>query len=356
MKHKIGIVFAILFLFVLTGCSLFENQLDEPNIIEKEVVEIESTVTEVYEQAAKGCTGIYASNSKKGVASSGSGVIYKKENKTYFVVTNYHIVDDMDEYKVYLGGTKYYDAELIGYDSTNDLCVLTFSTDILGGEFYVHDIFNYPEEIVKVGQTVLAIGCPLGLSNFNSLSTGVVSRIGSTLIQTNAEVNPGNSGGGLFNLSGRLIGINSSKDVYTTGTDETTGQSTEVPVEGMGYAIPLKTIKNCITTIEKRHGAVERPTLGVTVSAYNRYLQTDAEKYLPSSLDQGVVVLEVTSGSPAAKAGVKVNDVILSLDSKSVVTLDDITEILHSKEKGETLIMKIWRSNENEPLSLTISL
>ena len=218
MKKRIfGYIGLLVCVFVLASCNLFGSTEKEPTEIEKEIpiVEIQSTITEVYNTASKGCVGIYATDGE--MASSGSGVVYKNDeaNSLYYVVTNSHVIEDMKTFKVFRGKSNYYEAKVVGNDVSNDLAVLTFSLDLFGGDVYVHDIFNYKEEIVSVGQTALVIGCPLGLDNYNTLSTGVVSMVNKTTIMTNAEMNPGNSGGGLFNAAGRLIGINTEKQVYT---------------------------------------------------------------------------------------------------------------------------------------------
>ena len=178
MKRKIiAFIFSIGVIFSLTSCfDLSGNKT--PDTIEKEptYVQIENEISAVYEQAQKGCVGIYGSNNDS--ASGGSGVVYKEENGMYYVVTNAHVIDEMTKVQIHLGGVKYYTASVVGKDTKNDIAVLKFSLDLFGGEVYVHDIFNYEsEDIVKVGQTTLAIGCPLDLDNFNVLTTGVVSKV-----------------------------------------------------------------------------------------------------------------------------------------------------------------------------------
>jgi serine protease Do len=148
----------------LASCSLTSTRyVDEINE-NTTVVQIQSSITETYNKVSKGCVGIYASNDESG--SIGSGVVYKEVNGVYYVVTNAHVVEDMNTFKIYLGGTKYYSANLVGKDTKNDIAVLTFSLDLHGGDIYVIDIFNYEiDDSIVVGQTTLAIGCPLDLQN-----------------------------------------------------------------------------------------------------------------------------------------------------------------------------------------------
>lgn len=350
------ILFGILLLimsFSLTSC--LEQLLPDTVEKEPEVVQLENTVSDIYDKVSPGCVGVYATNTNNG-ASVGSGVVYKEENGTYYLVTNHHVVKGMTTFKVYRGGTKYYRATVVGTDSHNDIAVLTFSLDLLGGEpIYINDIFSYDEEIVKVGQTAIAIGCPLGLENYNTLTTGVVSRVSKTQIQTNAEINPGNSGGGLFNLSGRLIGINTEKKTYTTATDET-GQSSTIPVEGIAYAIPLSIVKKCITDIESSKADIARPKLGITVTAINRYVsESTYVKHLPNSNDAGIIVVDAGSGV-AYDAGLKVNDIILSMNNEEVYNLDDLSYLMSLVKVGETIKLNIYRSTTGKTLELSITL
>jgi serine protease Do len=359
MKKKLGLfMLSSLLICGLTSCfSLDDNRT--PSEIQKEpdLVEIQNNITDVYEQAAKGCVGIYGTSSNS--AAGGSGVIYKEVNGTYYVVTNAHVVDEMTKVQIYLGGAKYYNATIIGKDTKNDIAVLTFSLDLFGGEVYVHDIFNYDaDESIKVGQTTLAIGCPLDLDNFNTLTTGVVSKVTYSKIMTNAELNPGNSGGGLFNLSGRLIGINTEKQVWTSSTDDY-GNAEQIPVEGVGYAVAIDVVKKCITDIESKGGDIQRPLMGITVTGVNAYLHSQSEyiNYFPQGLEFGIIVIEVSQDSAAFKAGVKTYDVITKIDGQDVTSMNTISDVLNSKLMSDSITLTIYRKqapSENKVLQLTV--
>ena len=353
-----------------SGCFPYSREEDTPAYDMKKRVspkvaqkradtlsEIQSEITEVYEQAAKGCVGIYGSSDKN--ASGGSGVIYKEVDGLYYVVTNAHVIESMTKVQVHMGGVKYYPAKVVGQDTKNDIAVLTFSLDLFGGEVYVHDIFNYDDESVKVGQTTLAIGCPLDLDNYNVLTTGVVSKVTYSQIMTNAELNPGNSGGGLFNISGRLIGINTEKQVWTTTTDSY-GNAEQIPVEGMAYAISLNVVKKCITDIEAKGGNIERPLMGVTVTSINVYLHSQSEyiKYLPTGTEFGVVVLEIANGSAAGAAGVLPYDVITKIDGQDITSMSVISDTLNSKLMSDNVTLTIYRqmaTSGNKVFEITVS-
>ncbi|MCM1130135.1 MAG: trypsin-like peptidase domain-containing protein [Roseburia sp.] len=355
LRNWIGLSLCIFCLCLVASCSFGENQ-KTPTKIEQEIVEIQNDISEIYKTISPGCVGVYATSGNKG--SVGSGVVYKKVNGLYYVVTNHHVIEDMTTIRIYRGGSRYIKAQVVGSDAKNDIAVLTFSLDLFGGsEVYIHDIFNYDEEIVSIGQTVLAIGCPLGLENFNTLTTGVVSRVTKTQIQTNAEINPGNSGGGLFNVSGRLIGINTQKEVYTTS--EENGMTVDIPVEGLGYAISLDVVKKCILDIEDKKGEISRPLLGLTVLAVNRYISpTDVEKYLkllPNTLDEALIVTEVNEGV-AKKAGILADDIIFKANDVEICNTSDLSAILNLLLTGDILKLEIYRPSVNQTMIFNITL
>ena len=339
----------------LASCSLTSTRYVDVINEDTTVVQIQSTITETYNKVSKGCVGIYASNNDSGAI--GYGVVYKEVNGLYYVVTNAHVIEDMDQYKIYLGGTSYYSANLVGKDTKNDIAVLTFNLDLHGGEIYVNDIFNYDvDDSIVIGQTTLAIGCPLDLENYNTLTTGVVSRTTFTKIQTDASLNPGNSGGGLFNIEGRLIGINTDKLVWTESQDDF-GNVESMPVEGFGYAISLPVVKKCIQDIEAKGGVVERPLLGISVIGVNIYIhsKTEEAKYLPSGLDYGIVVTDVNLTSNAGRCGIKPYDVIYEVDGVKVTSMDTISDVLNLKTMSDTIDLNVYRKSTDSYLTITVN-
>lgn len=343
--------------FSLTSC--FDDTEKTPDEIEKEptIVQIENEISTVYETASKGCVAVYATTENEG--SIGSGVIYKEENGMYYVVTNNHVVEDMTTFRIYRGGARYYRASLVGRDPKNDIAVLTFSLDLFGGdEIYVHDIFSYKEDLIKPGQTTIAIGCPLSLDYFNTVSTGVVSRVSTGIIQTNTELNPGNSGGGLFNLSGRLIGINTEKEIYTSGKNDNNAVI-QIPVEGISFAISLDVVKKCILDIEAKNDVITRPTLGISVMALNRYISNDAYEsliqYLPNTMDQGIIIQEVSDGI-AKRYGLLQHDVFLTVEGHEVTTLQELSYYLNLKMVGDTFTVTIYRQSTGKEEEIVLKL
>lgn len=357
MKKKIIFIVNILICALSLSACTSSIGIDYVETENTTYTKIENDVTSVYETVSKGCVGIYASNEDS--AGSGSGVIYKKNGDTYYVVTNAHVVEDMTTYKIYLGGIKYYTADLIGYDSTNDVAVLTFNLDLLDSdiEIYVNEISTDNTDVVSNGQTVIAIGCPLDITNYNVCSTGVVSYVESEKIMHTAAINPGNSGGGLFNLSGRLIGLNFEKEVYTTSSSES-GITTQIPVEGMGYAISMDVVKQCIDDIEEANTNVTRPLLGITVYGINTYLNTTSEylEYIPAGAEYGLVVGAVTENGNGANGGILVNDCILKVNDTTITSVTAISEVLHKSKNGDTISLYIYRKSSNEYKTLNITL
>lgn len=358
MKKKImGFILCGLVMLSLTSC------LDDTRLITKvseeaEYTQIQNNISEVYDTVYNGCVGISVSDSTK--SGSGSGVIYKydSETSTYYVVTNAHVVEGFTNINIYFGDNKYNTCNLIGYDTKNDLAVLSFTLDLLNGDLaksiYVVDIFNYEDfDVAKVGQTVLAIGCPLGLSYYNILTTGVVSSVSKTQISTDAAINPGNSGGGLFNLEGRLIGINSEKEVWTTSSGDT------IPVEGRGFAISLDVVKSCIEDIVAANDVIERPLLGVTLTTINTVINTTSS-YLPLLPESNDVVFYIVTDfanvSVAKKSGVLLNDVLLEIEGEKINTLDVVSNVLNSSQKGDTITLKVYRLTNGQAQTKEISI
>ena len=365
MKKKLlSLIVVFIGIFSLASC------MNESGVITKiseeaEYTKIENNVSEVYEKVSKGCVGILVSNQSG--SATGSGVIYKYDDSKsmYYVVTNAHVVEDMTSCKIYMGGTKYNSATILGYDSKNDIAVVTFTLDLLNQDMkdklFVNDFFNYEDnDLPSVGQTVLAIGCPLGLDNYNILTTGVVSSVSKTQISLDASINPGNSGGGLFNLAGRLIGINTEKEVWTTSVSDN-GLEEKIPVEGRGFAISLSVVKNCINDIVEKNGIVERPLLGVTVTTVNTVINPTSEYsiYLPQTDDVVFFIVtgfnnDANKSSAAFKAGIVIHDVLLEINGTKITSASDISNVLNSITKSDKVTLKVYRLVNKKPTTKEI--
>ncbi|MBE6136900.1 MAG: trypsin-like serine protease [Erysipelotrichaceae bacterium] len=372
MKKRLFLILGIFIgVISLCSCSFFGDQSTNNGVItniseEVEYTKVENDIVKVYEKVSKGCVGLAVSN--KSTAASGSGVIYKfdEATQTYYVVTNAHVIEDMTSVTICIDGNTYNTATIVGYDSKNDIGVVTFTLDIfnkaLKDYIYVNDIFNYEEnDALAVGQTVLTIGCPLGVENFNVLSTGVISQVTKSQIATDAAINPGNSGGGLFNLAGRLIGINTEKEVWTTSTNDY-GQEENIPVEGRGYAMSIAVVKQCINDIVETNGVVERPLLGITVATVNKVVNSASEyiKYLPETEDYVYFLVtgfneEIGNPSAGKTCGIELYDCIVKVNDIKVTKATDITYELNMITKKDSIKLTVYRTVAGNPKLVDIT-
>ena len=267
---------------------------------------------------------------------AGSGVILSKEG---LVVTNHHVIDKANEITVKLTNGEAYKATLIASDAQTDLAVLRIEAENL------QPAVLGDSDVMRVGETVYAIGNPLG-SLGGSVSEGIVSAKDReitidgqdmVLLQTSAAVNPGNSGGGLFNSKGELVGIVNAK---SSGQD----------IEGIGFAIPISFAKDVINDLVETGKVSGRVVLGI--SYYEIGNLSTAVKYGVNTL--GLLVGEVTPNSNASRAGIKANDVIVEVDGKQVTTSDDLKSALNKHKVGDKITFTVVRNKEYIELSVTL--
>ncbi|WP_372868087.1 S1C family serine protease [Planomicrobium okeanokoites] len=279
-------------------------------------------------------------------AGAGSGVIYKKEGDSAYIVTNNHVVEGAEQVKVTLSDGTEIDAEVLGTDIWTDLAVLkTDSAEI-------KDVAEFGDSsVLKAGEPVIAIGNPLGLQFSGSVTTGVISGTERSIpidinkdgtedwqaevLQTDAAINPGNSGGALINSQGQLIGINSMKIAQAS-------------VEGIGLAIPINSAIPIIEDLETK-GEVERPALGVSILDLQNVPAPirQNELNLPAELEKGVVVESVAKDSGAEAAGLQQSDVIVGMGGDDITSVLELRQYLYTKaEVGDTLDIKFYRGSE----------
>lgn len=311
--------------------------------------------------------GDVPSNSNSGklqTASEGSGVIYKKHNGIAYVVTNNHVVSGSNALEVILSNGKKVSAGLVGTDSTTDLAVLKISSK------NVNTVARFGNSNdIAAGQDVLAIGSPMGSEYANTVTKGIISAKKRTLkvsandddssngnsgnstttnvIQTDAAINSGNSGGPLINMAGQVIGINSMK-LSSNGE----GSS----VEGMGFSIPSNEVVRIINQLVA-HGKVVRPTLGVSMINLSN-VTSDSQKNvlkLPSSVNTGVVLMKVKSGSDADNAGLKKYDVITKLGNNKIQGTGDLKTALYKYKVGDSVKVTYYRSGTQHVATVKLS-
>lgn len=275
----------------------------------------------------------------------GSGVIFKKEDGKAYIMTNNHVISSADQLEVVLSNGKSKQAKVVGQDQISDIAVLSIEDSGVKAVIKIGD-----SNKVKLGETVIAIGNPLGLGG--TLTSGLVSYTDrmipvslnqdgiydweQEMIQTNAAINEGNSGGALVDLNGALIGINTMK-ISDTG------------VEGLGFAIPVNEAMEVVNDL-MTHGKVIRPYLGVyTLDLDNPYsdLTGDQRKELklPADVKDGALVLE--AHGPAKNAGLQLNDVIVELDETPIHSTRELRKYLFDhKQVGDIMEVSYYRNGE----------
>lgn len=347
MKKIITIILLSILGVIMIGCD--GENTKTPDVIEKEtsIIEIQSDITKMISDVEAACIAIVATTSEG--KSLGSGVIYKKEKDYYYAITNQHVVDGATSVMINLGGKKYYNAAVLGEDAKNDLAIIYFSTGVTKEELKVIPI-DENDDIIKKGQYVIAVGCPLSLTYYNYTTLGVVTKVTNSNIYHDAAINPGNSGGPLFNVSGRLVGINYAKQSVTSSDSGT------ISVEGVGFAIPMDTVRKVVSQIEKTKTAITRPLLGITVETVNRFLSSEVSvAKLPNILDQGVFVVEVSNNSNAANAGIKVDDIIYKVNDVVIEQNEDISNVLNFVLKGDSITVIVYRKVNGEFSEVTLT-
>lgn len=267
--------------------------------------------------------------------SLGSGVIVRSNG---IILTNNHVIEGADQITVVLSDRREFEATVVGRDDRTDLAVLRMKIE--GESLPALDLAN--SDGLEVGDLVLAIGNPFGVGQ--TVTSGIVSALARTsvaaadvrsFIQTDAAINPGNSGGALITSDGRLVGINSA--IYSQS-----GGSI-----GIGFAIPANLARNVLTSILSG-GKVVRPWLGASGQSVN----ADLARNLGLPRPGGVVVERVQPKSPAARAGLAVGDVILSLDGKDVVDSDELRYQLVTLPMGATPKLEVNRAGVKKTLNL----
>jgi 2-alkenal reductase len=268
---------------------------------------------------------------------SGTGFIIDADGH---VVTNWHVVNGGQEFLVILSNGERRPAVLVGSDRISDLAVVKFDGDVpaFAG-------FGNSDEL-QVGETVLAIGSPLGTYT-NTVTEGIVSALGrdlpqsnyNNLIQHDAAINPGNSGGPLFNLSGQVIGVN------TLGVSEENGQT----IQGLFFALPGNQVQNIAMRLIA-DGRVVYPFFGITYQTIN--WQIAAQANFP--VDNGVYITEVSPGGPAEAAGFIAGDIVIAIDGVAVDERNAFAEVLFMHQPGDTVTVEINRGGESITLQLTL--
>lgn len=296
------------------------------------------SLQEIYEKNIPSVVSITASAA--GSTATGTGVILSKKG---YLVTNYHVIEDAQNLTVRLTDERELEAAVVGTDPVSDLAVLYIQAEGLT-EAQFGD-----SDALRVGDAVVAIGDPLGVELRGTMTNGIVSAInrdvsvnGRTmnLIQTNAALNSGNSGGPLINGYGQVVGINTMK--IGAFTDKS-------GVEGLGFAIPSATVKEIVNQIICQGYVSGRPWLGIKGESFSSFYQRFYR------VPAGLYITEVQSGSPAEAAGIVAGDILMRVDGALISTMDDLNNLLYAHQVGDELSLVVYRAAEQASVTVTLT-
>ncbi|MBO1514932.1 serine protease [Metabacillus sp. BG109] len=315
-------------------------------------VEVNTAITGIVDEVSDAVVGVVNLQeagfwNETGEAGTGSGVIYKKDGKNAFVVTNHHVIAGASQVEISLSDGTRVPAEILGSDELTDLAVLRVDSEKIKQVAQFGD-----SDKVKPGEPVIAIGNPLGLQFSGSVTQGIISGTeraipidsngdgqvdwNAEVIQTDAAINPGNSGGALINIDGKVIGINSMKIAQSA-------------VEGIGLAIPANLAIPIIEDLET-YSEVRRPYMGIAMRSLNEVSSYHWEQTLklPKDIESGIVVMSVEPISPAAQAGLQELDVITEFAGQEVKDIIELRKILYKQEVGNTVEFTYYRGGEKQ--------
>ncbi len=293
---------------------------------------------------------------KKQLYSTGSGFIYKKDGNKAYILTNNHVITSGDYITVVLSTDEEVEVKVKGTDSYSDLAVLEIDASKIKSVASIGKSEN-----ARVGDTVFAIGAPVnaetyawtvtrgvlsgkdrlvGMSTSNQNSLFTTSDVMISVLQTDAAINSGNSGGPLCNANGEVIGITSMK-LVTTG------------IESMGFAIPIDTAIKYAESLEKGK-QIERPSIGIQMLSLVQAVYLYGVNINTKDVTEGVYIAKVNSNSAAEKAGIKAGDIITEIDGNKVKSIAYLRYYLYNHSVGDTIKVKVYRNGSFEELSLTL--
>lgn len=292
-------------------------------------------------------------NSDSQISSEGSGVIYKKEGKYAYLVTNTHVINGAKKVDILLADGNKVPGEVVGSDVYSDIAVVRISADKAKAVAEFGD-----SNQLTVGETAIAIGSPLGTDYANSVTQGIISsqgrnvnlkadngqNISTRALQTDAAINPGNSGGPLINIQGQVIGITSSK-ISNNG---------QTSVEGMGFAIPANDVVNIIKQLEEK-GKVVRPALGIQMMDLSNLSTSDLSQLkLPEKISGGVLVRSTLENMPASDK-LQRYDVITKIDDTDIESTADLQSALYSHQINDAIKVTFYRDGKQQTTSIKLT-
>lgn len=345
-----SLVIVLLILYIFTNKSTNKQVNVSKENIKTTTVEESSDLKEAIKNVYDSTIYIEVSNDRGSVA-SGSGFVYKKDDNFGYILTNYHVIEGGNKYVITFTDGKEVEAQYVNSDSYYDIAILKVSASDVNSVAEIGD-----SSALELGDTLFTVGAPLGKDYMGTITKGIVSGTNRMVtvsieqqsymmdvIQTDASINSGNSGGPICNIKGQVVGITSSKLVGTG-------------VEGMGFAIPINSVMAIIDSLETLK-TIERPYLGVQLSDLNNtfYLQYYYDIKISSDVTFGAVLSYIEDGKPAQKAGLKVGDVIVEMDGKKIENASYFKYLLYKHSVGDKVKVKYYRENKLEETTIELS-
>ena len=370
MKNKISYGIIVLFAFILGGLSMYYFSIKNRVVVTKDgdtvtpvattckscnstvIVEngsLSAAVEKAYNSAVMVKT--YTTNRAKG---SGSGFIYKIEGDSAYVMTNHHVIDGGNKWTVITSEDDEIEGKVLGSDEYLDIAVIKIDK-----KDYMEAVsIASSDKKINLGDTVFTIGAPVGYEYRGTVTNGIISGVNRLVevsvknslqgdyvmevIQTNAAVNPGNSGGPLLNASGEVIGVISMKLV-------------ENSIEGMGFAIPIEYAMSHVSKLEKGE-KIERPLLGISMlNVTDTYALFQNRIVLPENIEEGVVVVEISEKSGAANSDLQKGDVITKINGEKVKNSAYLKYLLYKYNPGDTVKITYNRNGKEATTNIKLT-
>ncbi len=333
------IMYAVVYFFPITVTEELTKEVRDVTINDTGIAE---AVQKVYDAV------VVVSTYREGsYIASGTGFVYRQDGDTYYLLTNYHVIENGDNVTVTFTNETVVETEIVGYDEYSDIAVLAIKSD---EDLVVAELGD--NSLSRVGDTAFAVGAPLDSAYSWTVTRGIISgkdrfvEVDSNstvmkVMQTDAAINSGNSGGPLCNANGEVIGITSLK-LVSSG------------VEGMGFAIPIE------DAVEKAEQIIDGevisyPYIGISMTDFASAYYTQYYSLIrKSGLENGVIVISVENDSPAAEGGMKANDIITAIDGEEVTNVAYLKYYLYQHKAGDTVTITVYRDGDTHDLKITL--
>ena len=344
LSFFIGVIGTIVAIkYIPENENIIKNQeLKTVNITEENT--IKTSIEKIYNAVV--LVETYKNNTE---LSSGTGFIYKKDDKKGYIITNHHVVEGGNKYIITLIDGQEVEATLLGSDEYSDIAVLAINQEVVT---QIAQLGQSTES--EIGDTVFAVGSPLGKEYMGTVTKGILSGKERTVtvssatsslmlevLQTDAAINPGNSGGPLLNINGEVIGVTSMKLVQNE-------------IEGMGFAIPIEIVNSLLERLENGQ-KIERPLIGIEITDItNTYYLYRQGIVIPEDIEKGIVIIKANENYPANKAGLQKGDILLSINDIEIEDTAHFKYLLYKYEVGDTVKIKYYRNNKIQEATIKL--